>query len=123
MARDPELKRTQNDIPVTSFSVVWSEEYKDHSNILFLPCTAWRGTGEFVSKYFTKGQEIIVSGKLQTRKWQDKEGNNRSTIELIVDEAHFCGPKQSGNSEHVPAGAPVDVKFEELDDSDGELPF
>jgi len=132
LVRDVELRTTPSGVSVASFTVAWSEKYKDTEIKCFLPCTAWRNTGEFVSKYFIKGQEIAVSGKLQTREWTDKEGNKRSTIELVVDEAAFCGSKQSGGSDSSfrPAGAAKDVTndetsgpFSEIDSADGDLPF
>jgi single-strand DNA-binding protein len=100
--------------------VAWSEKYKETETKLFLNCTAWRGTGEMVSKYFTKGKEIIVEGKLNTREWTDKEGNKRSTNEMVVDRVHFCGPK-AGNVAGSPVNASAGDFTEELDD--GELPF
>lgn len=129
LAADPELRATQSGTPVCSFRICWSEKYKETETKLFLNCTAWRGTGEFVSKYWHKGQEIVAEGKLSTRDWEDKDGNKRSTIELTVDRAHFCGPKQGGDSDNTyrSATAPVDVSggFAELaEDADGdELPF
>ena len=131
LVRDPELRTTQSGVSVASFTVAWSEKYKETETKCFLSCTAWRSTGEFVSKYFTKGQEINVTGKLQTREWEDKEGNKRSTIELVVDEAAFCGSKSDGGGSFKPAGAPIDVNndeprgsaFSELGNSDGDLPF
>lgn len=129
LCADPELRRTQSDVPVCSFRVAWSEKYKENETKLFLPCTAWRGTGEFVNKYFRKGQEIVVRGKLATREWNDNDGNKRSTIELTVEEASFCGPKASGDTGNTysPAGSAINVpgpeiELEELPD-DGELPF
>lgn len=128
LVRDPELRHTQAGTPVASFTVAWSEKYGEKETQCFLPCTAWRSTGEFVEKYFRKGQEIAVEGKLITRKWVDNDGQNRSTTQLNVDKVHFCGPKQDGDSSNTfrPAGAPVAVSspgFSELGDDDGELPF
>lgn len=110
LCADPEIRTTQSGVPVCSFRVAWSEKYKETETKLFLSCTAWRGTGEFVEKYFRKGQEIIVRGKLQTRERTDKEGNNRTTNEMTVDEASFCGPKQGGG-------------LHEVEVPDGALPF
>ena len=125
---DPELRQTQTGLAVCSFRVAWSEKYKDTETKLFLNCTAWRGTGEMVSKYFTKGKEILVEGKLFTREWTDKEGNRRSVVEMTVEKVHFCGPKEevgTGASYRAPSGAvnvPGPGQFTDLDD-DGELPF
>lgn len=130
LVADPELRYTQSQTPVCSFRVAWSEKYKETETKLFLSCTAWRGTGEMVSKYFTKGQEIAVEGKLSTRDWQDRDGNNRQSIEMTVSSVHFCGPKQDsggyGGGGYTPAGPPVNAgpgEFSELEDADGELPF
>lgn len=133
LCADPELRRTNNDIPVTSFRIAWSEKYKETETKLFLNCTAWRGTGEFVNKYFRKGQEIVVSGKLISRDWEDNEGNKRTSLELIVDEAHFCGAKRDESAPRATAGpAPTasarDVPdlnegFNEEVGDDDQLPF
>lgn len=106
LTRDPELRQTQNGTPVAGFTVAWSKKYKETEQKLFMPCVAWGKQGEFVSNYFSKGQETIVEGKLVTRKWEDKNGNNRETVELIVDRIHFCGPKQdsAGRAGDGPAG-------------------
>lgn len=128
---DPVLRYTQSGKPVASFTVAWSEKYNENEQKVFLPCVAWQNQAEFVSKYFTKGQEIAVEGKLVSRKWTDKNGNDRETIELIVDRAHFCGPKREsgGYGDHQNYGqyfaAPARSTgvFAEMDDDDGDLPF
>lgn len=130
LCADPELRTTQSGTSVCSFRVAWSEKYKETETKLFINCTAWRGTGEMVSRYFTKGQEILVEGKLSTRDWEDRDGNKRQSIEMTVDRVHFCGPKQSegsnapeyGYGSAAPAPAAGD-QFAELNEDDGELPF
>lgn len=125
LCADPELRNTQSGVSVCSFRVAWSEKYKETETKLFLNCTAWRGTGEMVSKYFSKGKEIVVEGKLSTRDWTGKEGGKRTTNEMTVERVHFCGPKDNAASDFHPAGVPVDVRaddFQEIED-DGELPF
>lgn len=127
LVRDVEIRRTQSDIPVASFTVAWSEKYKETETKCFLPCTAWRQTGEFIDKYFRKGQEIIVEGQLHTRSYVDNDGNNRNVLELTVDKAHFCGPKSSGsgdssNTYSAPSGGvTVTGGFEEVNED--TLPF
>lgn len=113
---EPEMRTTQSGTPVCSFRVAWSEKYKDRETKLFLSCTAWGSTGEMVSKYFSKGKEIVVEGKLSTRDWEDKQGNKRQSVELTVERVHFCGPKDGAS----PASSPA--TFTEIDD-DGRLPF
>ena len=98
LVRDPELRNTQSGISCCSFTVAWSEKYKDKDDTqLFLDCTAWRGTGEMVSKYFTKGKQIIVQGKLHTENYEDKNGNKRSATKMTVDKVHFCGDKKDSD--------------------------
>ncbi len=127
LTRDPELRRTASDVPVASFTVAWSEKYKETETQLFLDCTAWRHTGEFVNNFFRKGQEVVVEGKLHTDKWQDKDGNNRTSIKMTVEQAHFCGPKQDGQSASTPApstfDSPSDGDFTPIMVSDDDLPF
>lgn len=129
LVADPELRQTQSGISVCSFRVAWSKQYKETETKLFLPCTAWRGTGEIVSKHFHKGKEILVEGELVTRPWQDSQGNRRQTTELTVERVHFVGSKSdSGEEGYLPAVAnmgAVNVSaadFTDLED-DGELPF
>lgn len=94
LTKDVELRSTQSGKSVCGFTVAWSEKVKESEQKVFMPCVAWNAQAEFISKYFSKGQECVVEGKLVSRQWQDKQGNNRETIELIADRVHFCGPKQ-----------------------------
>ncbi len=124
MVETPELKTTQNGISVTSFRVAWSNKYKEIENKCFLRCTAWRGTAEFVCKYFVKGQECAVEGELHTVEYTDKDGNKRSNLELANATVHFCGPKQDAAAPSAPYASSADnsPKFEPVDSDDG-LPF
>jgi single-strand DNA-binding protein len=121
LTADPSLRHTPNNVPVASFTVAWSEKRGNSENKLFLPCVAWRNTGEFAAKYFTRGQECVVEGKLTSRKWTDKDGNNRETVELIVDQMHFCGGKKQDNLDELAKDVAM---FEDLSDLPGsDLPF
>ena len=125
MVRDPELRSTQSGTPVASFTIAWSETYNNNEQKLFLPCVAWKNNAEFASRYFSKGSEVIAEGKLTSRKWQDRDGNNRETIELIVDRLHFCGPKReaSGDGSNSPEPEYSEPQgFAEIED-EGDLPF
>ena len=82
---------------------------------------AWRGTAEMLCKYFAKGQEIVVEGELNTRGYTDRDGNDRQATELIVSQAHFCGPKSGGSNQ--PSGGYPENQLKELTEDDGELPF
>ena len=129
LTRDVELRATKNGTSVASFAVAWSEKYKDNEQKLFIPCIAWGTQAEFVSKFFCKGKECIVDGKLTSRQWEDKNGNKRETIELIVNRVHFCGSNgQSGGNQtagdNQPIGDPMaPLGFAALPGDDGDLPF
>lgn len=122
LTRDPELRQTTGGVPVCSFTVAWSEKYKDRETKLFMPCTAWRSIGEMISRNFSKGREIAVEGSLSTREWTDNEGGKRSVIELTVDRVHFCGPKPVEGSNAPESPSPNNQDFMDLNE-DGELPF
>lgn len=127
LVADPELRRTNSDVSLASFRVAWSETYKDKETKLYMDCTAWRGTGDFVDRYFRKGQEVVIEGPLHTEQFEDKQGNKRSVIKMTVDKVHFCGPKQDGAAVPRPAAAPAPMPagtddFAEIDESE-DLPF
>ena len=99
LTRDPELRRTQSGTPVTSFSLAVDRDYKTQSGEKetdFIDVVAWRATAEFVAKYFTKGRMAVVEGRLQIRAWQDKEGNNRRSAEVVADNVYFGDSKRDG---------------------------
>ena len=131
LVRDPELRRTGSGIAVASFSLAVDRDFapKDGGDreTDFIDCVAWRQTGEFVSKYFVKGQMAAVSGRLQIRPWTDKDGNNRRTAEILVDHVYFCGKKETGVQESRGAvsgySSPADTGFAPLEDDDSQLPF
>lgn len=113
----PELRYTQSNTPVASFTLAVDRDYQQggsEKQTDFIPCVAWRGTAEFVSKYFTRGSMAAVSGRLQLRDWTDKDGNKRRTAEVVADSIYFGESKKRDAS--------PDVQFEEIPD-DGELPF
>lgn len=107
LVADPELRHTQSGVPVCSFRIANDRDYsKDgEKETDFFDVVAWRATAEFISKYFTKGRLITVDGRLQTRAWKDKEGNNRVSVEIVVDNAYFGDSKRddAGNSGSLPA--------------------
>lgn len=122
LTRDPELKTTQSGVSVCSFTVAWSEKRGDNETKLFLPVTAWRGTADMVKKYFGKGREIVVEGRLQQREWTDNDGNRRQATEMQADRVHFCGPKQTDIGGPASYSVPSEPELEDLEDSE-ELPF
>ena len=97
LTRDPELRRTGSNVAVASFTVAVERDFGQNGEkeTDFIDCVAWRQTGEFVSKYFSKGRMIVVSGRLQIRSWTDKEGNKRRNAEIVADNCYFGDSKQS----------------------------
>ena len=92
MVADPELKHTKSDVANYEFTVAWSEKYKDAETKCFLRCKAWRNNAEFISKYFRKGQEIVIEGHMITEQWES-DGEKKSRTICLVDKANFCGSK------------------------------
>ena len=108
LTRDPELRRTGSGVAVASFSVAVDRDFGGRDGgekeTDFIDCVAWRQTGEFVSKYFTKGRMIVVSGRLQIRSWTDKDGNKRRTAEVVADNVYFGDSKRDGDSGNAYGG-------------------
>ena len=101
LTRDPELRRTGSGIPVASFSLAVDRDFGSNretgeKETDFIDIVAWRSTAEFVSKYFTKGRMAVVSGRLQIRSWQDKDGNKRRSAEVVADNVYFGDSKRDG---------------------------
>lgn len=122
LVRDPELRHTAQGTPVISFTIAVDRDFQtggSEKQTDFIEIVAWRGTAEFISKYFRKGSKAVVSGRLQMRKWQDNNGNNRISAEVVADNVYFGDSKKTGNTE--PQYSEPDMR--EIDDSDGELPF
>ena len=94
LARDPELRQTTSGKSVATFTIACDRNKKD-GGADWIPVTAWDRTAEFVCKYFQKGSLIAVDGRLQSRSYQDKNGNNRTAIEVVANNVHFAGPKSS----------------------------
>ena len=130
MTRDPELRTTNSGTSVASFSLAVDRNYKGadgEKETDFIDCVAWRSTAEFAAKYFTKGRMAVVEGRLQIRPWTDKEGNNRRSAEVLVDNMYFGDSKRDGDTGGArPASGPVNVSandWQEVDEDEGDLPF
>ena len=139
---DPELKQTQSGVSVTSFSIAINRRYSSRNNneaeqqTDFINLVAWRQTAEFITKYFRKGSAICVTGSIQTRSWQDNQGQKRYATEVVIDEAMFVDSRNESNAaqgaSYVPdaynatpsysSNASVAPNFEELN-TDDDLPF
>ena len=136
LTRDPELRYTQAQTPVASFTIACDRDFGGRDGqdkqTDFIDCVAWRSTAEFINKYFGKGSMAVIAGRLQIRDWQDKEGNKRRNAEVIVENVYFGDSKRresdsqvSGIDFDTASQAPANVTddFGSLTEDDGELPF
>jgi len=131
LVADPELKQTPNGVNVTSFRIAVGRKYRSAGDAQpqadFIDIVAWRQTAEFVSKYFNKGKPILVCGSLQSRNWTDKNGANRTTIEVVADEVSFVerkgdSPAGASMGQYATPAASEAPNFEVLQ-GDDDLPF
>ena len=123
LTADPELKHTQSNIPVTSFTLAVDRSFGKEKQTDFLDIVAWRNTAEFVSKWFRKGMLVAVSGRMQTRAWEDKQGNKRKTVEVVADEVFFAEGKKQQEEEGSGAFAMLPPDEDFLPAGDMKLPF
>ena len=132
LTADPELRRTPSGVAVTSFTIAVDRDFKEKNGEKetdFIDVVAWRNTAEFVDKYFSKGRVAIVSGRLQIRTWQDKDGNKRRTAEVVADNVYFGdSQKAEENRPYMGGGrkandAEMAAGFETLEGEDIGLPF
>ena len=121
LTADPELRHTQNNIPVASFTLAVDRSFGQEKQTDFLDIVAWRNTAEFVSKWFSKGMLVAVSGRLQTRTWEDKQGNKRKAVEVVADVVFFAESKKQ-SSDRQQQYTPSD-DFVPLEGEPGDLPF
>lgn len=138
LTANPELKHTQSNLPVVNFTLAVNRPYVKQGQERqadFIDIVCWRATAEFVSRYFTKGQQVAVIGALQVRSWQDQQGNKRRTYEVVADEVFFADskrdsggasyaapPADGGSHMPAPAYSSPETDFEEITEDDG-LPF
>ena len=132
LIRDPELRRTGSGTAVTSFSLACDRDFKSQSGDKetdFIDVVAWKNTAEFVSKYFSKGRMAVVEGRLQIRDWTDKDGNKRTTAEVVADNVYFADSKRSESNDNqrenfnALSGRLNDDFVAALNDDTSELPF
>jgi len=132
LTKDPIKKVTGSGVTVTNFTLAVDRDYTngDQKETDFIDCVAWRNTGDFVAKYFTKGRMAVVAGRLQLRKYTDKEGNNRTAAEIVADNVYFGDSKKDGQAAPVSgetptASAPTQAPsaFAALEGPDDEIPF
>lgn len=147
LTRDPELRRTASGVAVASFTIAVDRDYsgkEGEKETDFFDIVAWRNTGEFVSKYFSKGRMAVVEGRLQIRKWKNKEGENRYSTEVLADHVYFGDSKKEASNDNsasngggygggynapsyqapeYPGYPAPGSDFAMLDDDDAKLPF
>ena len=140
LVRDPDLRRTQAGTAVAAFTLAVERDFKDAATgertADFIDCVAWRQTGDFVSRYFSKGRMAVAEGRLQLRDWVDRDGNKRRSAEVVVEQMYFGDSRSEGgqkSGQPVPKEAGYQAaysstgreadEFRELQDDDGELPF
>ena len=132
LVAQPELRKTESGVSVTSFAVAVDRRFNkqgEEKQADFIDIVAWRNTAEFVCKYFSKGQMIAIQGYIQTRLYEDKDGNKRKAVEIVADNVSFCGSKNEGAAsdqnaapDYAAAAAAADAEdFKEIPEDD--LPF
>ena len=126
---DPELRHTQSGAAVSSFTLAVDRDFKSHSGERetdFVNCTAWKSVAEFTARYFSRGRMAIVEGRLQSRKYTDKDGNNRTAYEVVASSVYFGDSKRDSDpldklaDDATPVSEP---SFQEMEDDPSELPF
>lgn len=131
LVADPELKTTTNGVSVSSFRIAVDRAYQkqgEERQADFIDIVAWRQTADFVCRYFKKGSMIAVQGSIQTRQYEDKQGNKRTAVEVVADNVSFCGSKNESTQQttYPPvanASKPTANAFEAIEDDDDDLPF
>ena len=135
LTADPELRHTTSNTAVTSFTLAVNRRFSQNNETDFIDIVAWSSTAEFVSKYFKKGMQVAVAGRIQTRTWKDKDGNNRRSTEVVADEVHFADSKRVDSADGMSGAAPraagpaeaalptYENEFKDVSDEEDELPF
>lgn len=131
MTSTPELKTTPNGVSVTTFSIAVDRGYGENKQTDFINIVAWRQNAEFICKYFTKGSRIAIEGSIQPRKYQDRDGNNRTTFEVVAKEVHFVDGKKdtkpsvdiNPDADPLKAVASKMNDFVEAEGNNDDLPF
>lgn len=130
LAADPEIRYTQSQIPVVAFTIACEDDFSTQENpkTYWIDIVAWRTTAQFVSRYFHKGDMIIVDGKLTTRNWEDQNGNKRKAVEVVADRVYFgqAKAKESRSESNYDEADIPDLSYPEIEEEmtgDGDLPF
>ena len=125
LTRDPELRRTGSGVAVATFSLAVDRDFGSSATgekeTDFIDIVAWRNTAEFVSKYFTKGRMAVVSGRLQIRNWNDKDGNKRRSAEVVADNVYFGDSKRDNQDGGYTGSAPDSAKLRRYTSERGKI--
>ena len=123
LTTDPELKVTASNKPVTSFSIAVERDFSTNGEkeTDFINIVAWNTTAEFITKYFTKGKQIVLRGSLRVRKYQTENGDNRTVTEVLAEKVYFCGDKEK--TSNTANFTPNNSGYVVVDDTDENLPF
>ena len=129
LTADPELRKTANETSVTTFTLAVNRSFSrsgEQAQTDFIDIVAWRSTAEFAAKWFTKGMQVAVSGRIQTRTWEDKQGQKRKNVEVVADEVFFADSKKDGNTRNSSA-EPFELDNSAasfpMPEDDSDLPF
>lgn len=125
LTKDPDLRYTNTGTATCSFTLAVDRKFKQEGQPQadFIQCQAWTKTAEFITKYFAKGRQIALVGRLQTRTWDDTEGKRHYITEVVVEEVFFVDGKKEGNRAAPAAGTTSDEGFYPVDSDDDSLPF
>ncbi len=123
LTKDVELRRTGSGTAVANFTLAVERDFSKDKETDFVECVAWGKTGEFAEKYFSKGKMAIVAGRLQIRKWEDKNGNKRSTAEVVADNIYFGDSKTSDNKFESAITNNLEPDYPAIYGDDAGLPF
>ena len=128
LTADPELKETTGGTPVTRFTVAVDRRFSKDGGADFITCIAWDKRATFICDWFRKGKQIALDGRIETRSWEGRDGKRQYATEVVVDNAEFCGPKESssGGYPYKDTGKPITVAdgFTDIEEaSEEDLPF
>lgn len=123
LTKDPELRYTSNDKAVSSYTVALNDGYGEHQETIFVNITTWNKSAEFVSKYFKKGQQIAIIGRLVNNDYTDKNGNNIHTLNVVSEEIEFVGDKKESGEDKKEEFREDKLYQEDIIIDDDDLPF
>ena len=122
LAQDPEIRTTQNGTKVASFDLA-VPTYNKEAEPDYIPIVCWKATATFADRYLSKGRQIVVEGRIKTRKYKDKDGNNRKAVEVVAESLYFADSNKDGGQDNAEYSQTPSADFEAVDINDDDLPF